>query len=472
MPKDDPRTPLPVRLMLAALGALLLHGASGGLAAAVFPSAVLPGDLRRVDPAVADAIRHQTRELNDRPGDLEAVETLCIIYEANILWDLARRCFGALAREAPDNLTWAYHHAVATRETGRTDESTEMMVQLAQKYPQFAPLQQRLGEALLQTGDLPGAETAYRRVIQLEPRSGLGYAGLGNALLRAGRTAAAIEALERAVERDPSYREARYLMGMAYRSAGRPEDAAREMALGLDASTRYLPDPLSATIEEYRISSTARMARGAALLSAGRPDQAAAVLEQALVYEPDNVTLLNNLGIAYLRQNQLEKAHQTLQRALQVDDRKFSTYLNLSSWALRSRQPEHALAYADAAIERAGNMYQTHLARARALILLGRREEALRSLETAVRLNTRSPEPFAMLADQLTRLGRYEQAETNYRDALSVAPDFFPALLGMASIYMEQGRLDDAARAIQQAGELAPGHPSVAAAAKQLEERQ
>jgi Flp pilus assembly protein TadD len=87
-----------------------------------------------------------------------------------------------------------------------------------------------------------------------------------------------------------------------------------------------------------------------------------------------------------------------------------------------------------------------------------------------VSLNTRSPEPFAMLADQLTRAGRFAEAESNYRDALSVAPDFFPAYLGLARIYVQQGRTDEAARAVRQARELAPNHPSVAAAEKQLEE--
>ncbi|NNJ64557.1 MAG: tetratricopeptide repeat protein, partial [Xanthomonadales bacterium] len=184
MPKDRSTTTPLIARMLAALGALLLASASGGLAGAVFPSAVLPGDLQRIDPAVADAIRRQTRAMSDRPEDLDAVETLCLIYEANILWDLARRCFGAIAREAPDNLLWAYHLAIATGETGDTGGATRMMQELAEKHPEFAPLQQRLGEALLQTGDLAGARAAFQRVIELQPGSAEGHAGLGNVLLR------------------------------------------------------------------------------------------------------------------------------------------------------------------------------------------------------------------------------------------------------------------------------------------------
>ena len=138
---------------------------------------------------------------------------------------------------------------------------------------------------------------------------------------------------------------------------------------------------------------------------------------------------------------------------------------------MRSRQPEQALEFADAAVARAGELYQTHLNRARVLVYLGRHEEALESLESAARLNSRSPEPFAMLADQQARLGRLEQAESNYRNALTVAPDFFPAYLGLARLYMSKGQQEEAERAVQKAAELAPGHPAVANAAKQLENR-
>lgn len=454
---------------LAALGALLLAASAIGRADTVFPSAALPGDLQRFDPAVADAIRRQVQALTDAPDRIEALQTLCLIYEANLLWELAHRCIGVVVERDPDNLLWSFHLAIAARELGRTAESTRQFAELAAVHPDFAPLQQRLGEALLQEGDLHGARAAFQRVIEAQPGAPEGLAGLGNVLLREQQYAAAIEVLEQAVRRDPSYRVAHYLLGMAYRGAGRGDEAARELALGLEAQTRYLPDPLTEAGARYQVSSTARTERAMALLGAGRPAEAAGLLEQALAYEPDNVTLLNNLAIAYLRQNRFDDAHRTLQRALQVDDTKFSTYLNLSAWALRSRQPEQALAYADAAVDRAGELYQTHLNRARVLLALGHEEEALESLEQAARLNSRSPEPFAMLADQLVRLGRADEAVPLYEDALSVAPDFFPAYLGLARIYMGEGQRNEAARAVAEAEALAPGHPAVAALRKQLE---
>lgn len=452
-----------------ALVVLLLVSAAGGVADTVFPSAVLPGDLQRYDPAVADAIRQQVQTLSDAPDRIEALQTLCLVYEANLLWELAHRCIGVVVERVPDDLLWNFHRAIAARELGRTAESTRQFAELAEDRPGFAPLQQRLGEALLQEGDLPGARAAFQRVIETQPGAPEGLAGLGNVLLREQQYTAAIEVLERAVQRDPSYRVAHYLLGMAYRGAGRSDQAARELALGLDAQTRYLPDPLSEASVRFQVSSTARTERAMALLGAGRPAGAARLLEQALAWEPDNVTLLNNLAIAYLRQNRLDEAYRALQHALQVNDGKFSTYLNLSAWALRNRQPKRALAYADAAVARAGDLYQTHLNRARVLVVLGRDEEALESLEEAARLNSRSPEPFAMLADHLVRLGRADEAVPLYEDALSVAPDFFPACLGLARIYMGRGQWDDAARAIAEAEALAPGHPAVAALARQLE---
>ena len=77
---------------------------------------------------------------------------------------------------------------------------------------------------------------------------------LARKVLRFGLLDQRVEAIERAVALDPRYRASRYALGLAYRGLGLLDQAQRELALGLDAQTRYLADPLSSQVAAYSVN--------------------------------------------------------------------------------------------------------------------------------------------------------------------------------------------------------------------------
>jgi len=423
----------------------------------------VPANLSRLDPNVVQLIESQVKQIAAHPDDGTSYAELGLIYEANILWADARRAYALAVELEPASTWWRFHLAVATRTDGDLEEALRLLQELAAEHPKLAPVQQRLGEALSESGDLAGAATAYRQVIELMPGSPEGYLGLGELMLLEKNYTAARELLERSVSLDPRYRASRYALGLAYRGLGLLEEAQREMARGLDTQQRYLADPLVLQLADYTVNLPARRNAAAMALSAGKPDQAAGILERVLKTQPGNTTDLNNLAIAYMRMGRFDDARFRLEEAREIAPEKFPAWLNLSSLATRTGDPSAALTYAEAAVERAPNMVQTHLTLAMAEAELGYLERTAASLERAARLDARDPQVHGMLAEVYVDLGRLELAEEQFQAVLALLPDSLTGVLALGRLYLQQGRFDPATAMLARASELAPGNARVAA---------
>jgi cytochrome c-type biogenesis protein CcmH/NrfG len=88
----------------------------------------------------------------------------------------------------------------------------------------------RLGEIAFKTSNLKAAYDHFTRAASLEPDDADANLGLGKTLLSMHETAKATPLLEHAVKDDPTSAVAHYRLAMAYRSSGRSDDAARELA--------------------------------------------------------------------------------------------------------------------------------------------------------------------------------------------------------------------------------------------------
>jgi predicted Zn-dependent protease len=87
----------------------------------------------------------------------------------------------------------------------------------------------RLGDAYTRTGDYTKAQQSLQRALLLEPNSTGPYILLGKVLLKRQDPANAMMYLERAERMDPGNYMTHNLLGQAYRSLGRAEDASREI---------------------------------------------------------------------------------------------------------------------------------------------------------------------------------------------------------------------------------------------------
>ena len=99
-----------------------------------------------------------------------------------------------------------------------------------------------LGNARRDGGDSAGAEQAYRRALEADPRSADAANGMGVLLVQSHRAPEAVAWFERALAGAPAFTEARLNLGIAYQEVGNRDKA-------IDAYRRVLADAAAGSKE-------------------------------------------------------------------------------------------------------------------------------------------------------------------------------------------------------------------------------
>ncbi len=163
-----------------------------------------------------------------------------------------------------------------------------------------------MGLNYLNRGQLPEAETQFRKLISLAPADPLGYANLGLTYLRAGRYKEAEAQLDRARELDPANVEIDLMLAKLYSLTRRRAEAL-------------------ATLDKLRQSEprNARLLYSLAELEAQASDSASARryeqrLREALAVAPANLAVrLKFLGV-FVRRGEADSAVQQLEEIRRI----------------------------------------------------------------------------------------------------------------------------------------------------------
>jgi tetratricopeptide (TPR) repeat protein len=428
----------------------------------------IPEELEQLSPELVDLINRQVEAVKADPRSAHQYATLGLIYEANSLWPAARDCFETATSLEDDNPLWPHHTAFGLRGAGDSEGALAWLRRYGERYPAFAPLQNSLGNVLLEAGAVDEAAAAFRRTIASAPSEADGYVGLGEVMMQRGDYAEAARLLEQAVERDPEYKTARFLLGMTYRRLGREEEARAELTQGLKSQRREIDEPWAARRAEFDVGAAGRTKWAMHLIDAGRPGEAVKILEAVVASRPDNVHAAMNLAIAYAQAQGPEKARELLLRTEKLDNTRFSLYVNLASSSLDLDRPFEALRYADRAVELAPDVSKTHLVRGRALRQLDRPQEALEALSTAARRDPQDPDIYRQLARLCLELGRFAEARQYYRKQADLTPFRWQPYFGLCQACVRLGQLEEATDAILTAQRIAPEEPKVRALAEQV----
>ena len=458
-------------LSLAAIGI----GVSGYLIWPMFSAGLpvtTPNNLEPLSEELRTLIEQHVEATRRYPKDARQRATLGLVYEANEFWPEALSCYinaTALQRDEP---MWPHHAAIVWLETGDMAGATSWLQEHAARFARFAPMQHRLGLVLLDANELEEAQAAFERVIESAPQIASGYVGYGDAKIRSGDPKSAVEALEKAVGLDPTNKNARYLLGRAYRSLGRLKDAEREMTLGMGSGRKYLLDSWSKELSNYTTGLASLRESAVDLIKAGRPAEAAKILIRIVSDHPTDVDAAINLGIAYLNMGRLEEAEAVLLEAEQLDENRFEVYINLAACCRRLQRPTDALRYVNRAIELSPTAAQAHLTRGMIFLQIRNNESALTALKTAQSFDAGNPKIVQELANACVRLDRLPEALAYYQTLARLLPNRWEPYLGIAKTYYGLDMLEESASAVTEGLGLAPNEPRLMAMARHLRESQ
>ncbi len=165
--------------------------------------------------------------------------------------------------------------------------------------------------------------------------------------------------------------------------------------------------------------------KGAKESRKGNAQKAIAHFQRALALHPRYVQALNDLGVQYLRLNDLAQARAVFQQAIEVDPQASHPYVNLGFLCLLQREYEAALAHLQRAVTLDPANWSARMLHGIALIQTGDLQRAESELQKALSLG---PPPTVSivrlhLANLFLRRGEYARALEQSEKYLEEVPN-------------------------------------------------
>lgn len=189
-------------------------------------------------------------------------------------------------------------------QSGRVDESIEILTGLVAVFPTDVDMANSLAVAYLQNGQPEQALPVLHAAADTGRRSYLTYAHLATTLIKIGDLDAALDFAVEATEISPMTARGYFVKGQVLNLLKRDDEAL--LALRKAAEL----DPRQGEVH-FRLGLTAARV--------GRHDEAIESLETAATFSPDSVVPLYNLGMIHARTGRFDLAVETLERALKID---------------------------------------------------------------------------------------------------------------------------------------------------------
>jgi len=171
-----------------------------------------------------------------------------------------------------------------------------------------------------------------------------------------------------------------------------------------------------------------------------------AALRQALAAEPDNVKIVNNLGVFSGQAGRIEDAIGYFRDAAALDPASYEAWYNLGL-LLRDKSMLHdARAALECAVALRPDSVLSATALAFVCISLKDRDAARPLLEKAVELDPQTPERWANLGNLLVEMRAYAPARAALQRALRLAPNHMQARYNLATLDYKVGSVEAASQ--------------------------
>ena len=168
----------------------------------------------------------------------------------------------------------------------------------------------------------------------------------------------------------------------------------------------------------------------------GLIEQALKQFEFILKDRPYYLTVLLEVGELYLQSMQFQKAKEVYEKALQILDEEDDT-LRYAYTCANLAAALQALGYFDLAgeLEPLDLIIQTRIGRY--LSEVGNGQEALNKFEHVLEIDHRYVDAICGKAEVLTKNKEFDAAIADYKRALLIKPNYFVAIMGLVSLYLD-----------------------------------
>lgn len=259
-------------------------------------------------------------------------------------------------------------------------------------------------------GDVPGAETIYRQVLDRNPENPDALHGLGTILLRRGQPKAALGLLERSLNGGPV--PAQFYVNLAV------------------------------TLEEL-----------------GRVRKSVQTLRRGLSQIPQDAFLHQSLGVFLHNRGRIKEALRNLRKAARLNPALPRIQLMLGDLLLKMGEHETALGHYRKHLEANPDDRAVQSRSAYLLGKLGRHQELLDILMPLYEAGTDDPDIHNNIGSALVQMGRLSEAEKFILRAFELDPARWEFNTNLAGLHMAHERIDAAVEVFKRLKARDPGNP-------------
>lgn len=359
--------------------------------------------------------------------------------------------FARVLALAPDNLPIRLRLAGIYRERGDNAGYLEQLSAIMRINPRSPESQQArtlLGfdtaMELVGRGELDDALEIFERIRAAIPHDPLALFQIGETYVRQRRFAEAEMQFQEVIRLVPDYQEAHLSLGRLYETLDRQDSAIsayeRVLELGRNTPAGRETQPLLAALYAARIQS---------MFSEGRDEEALAGLARLLEADPNNVPARTTIASLYMQSSRFEDALRELEIAARIQPDNPRIYVQIGAvLTAMARDLQAAEAYAFAVAldpdeQRAqAQVREIIMSVARYLITQDQPFAAIRHLRSANDHGLGNERTYFMLASLYRQQGRFDESARAFRDAVRFAPDNISMRFNLAELYERSNDLD------------------------------
>ncbi len=397
--------------------------------------------------------------------------------------DNAERAFAEAAELRPGSITARLGKARVLLGRGKFDEAEAIARKTLKDHPGEIDAWYLIGEAARLTRRFEDAAKAFSQVLDARPEHLAARIGRAAALIELGRLDEAlkdIQTVRRVVPRDPRAAFLNALILMRRNDVKGANEVLREAALALrdrepgfimnhapsllifgviNFAQRRFEDAelyLSRFIELNPYHPGARKLLGTIMIQKGDFARALKLLEPALRFSPNDAQLYALLGTANMRLRRFDKAAKLFDKAasLAPDRASFQAQLALSRLALGEDEKAVDTLEDAFALEKDGTGAGILLS----LVHLrsGRYAEALRIIREVIARDPENPIPYNLAGAAQLSMNDPAAARKSLEKAAKIDPDYLPAQYNLARLDRREGHAE---RARERLREILRKHP-------------
>lgn len=437
---EPPRRPSRLRLLLVALGLVVVGAAVWWTWQWYTCPKLEPLQLTGADPDVVAAVRYAEDKVRASPRSAKAWGQLGMVLLANKWEQESVLPFTHAEEFDPTNPSWPYLRGVAL--VGRNPDEALPCFRRAvacsesQQPPDReanAAASLRLAETLIANGHTQAAEPHFQQALA-GPLKPCAEFGLGVVAIVGGDLAGGKQHLLQCADSPLTRQRAAAQLATVSRRLGEDEAAKySKQAAQLPADPGW-PDPLLADCLELVVGKEGQIRLATTLEQQGEVDRALGILRRVASDYPDAQSFLT-LGITLGRRGHFQESEFVLRKSLQLEPRlvRAQYYLSLALLAQgealqqqgKAAEAEAKFAEAAQCAQRATELTpqngEAHFQHGLALWSLQRRDDAIAAFRQAVATRPELTDAHLWLGRVLAEEGQREEAISHLRDALRFA---------------------------------------------------